>query len=106
MNLDAEVLELFSGAFGKVLWKRSEHTVCTFEKQDMRLRRIDRHEILCQCLTCNIRDRAGKLDAGGAAADNDKIDLVVLAHQVRATFGQFECQQHASPNINRVLDRL
>jgi len=77
--LDAKVLKLSLGAFGKFARKAAEHAVGPFEKHHSRFRRINCFKVILKSLAGDIRNRTGEFYARWAAAYDDEIERVVFA---------------------------
>src|SRR5689334_5031982 len=106
MNLDAEVLELFLSAAGQIFWKGGEYSRATLEQNDLRALRIDRPEFVGQHLAGDLSQSSGKLDAGGASADDDEVDLSLSLTTRSSTLGQFKSQQDPAADFQSVFDSL
>ena len=71
-HLDAEPLEIAARRVAQRLRKRRQHGAARLDQQDARRRGIDVAEVARQRLPRDLRERAGQLDAGRAAADDDE----------------------------------
>ena len=103
-NLDSGGFELDPCAVGQIAGKCAKHAVGAFEKQNLCLSRVNCHEIFRQCLPSDAGDRTRKLNAGRAAADNDKIQLPLIAVKIGVAFGILERKQNPPSDLDRVLD--
>ena len=59
-----------------------------------------------QRLAGDFRERAGELDAGRPAADDDERQQAALPVGIRLALGGFERQQHPPPHLQRIVERL
>ena len=67
---------------------------------------LDVPEVLPQRVPCDFGERAGQLDAGRPAADDDEGQQTPLAHRIALPLCRFERQQHPPPHLERIVERL
>ena len=67
---------------------------------------MDAAEVLAQRLPRDLGERAGQLDAGRPAADDDERQQPPLPAGVGFALGRFERQQHPPPHLERIVERL
>ena len=67
---------------------------------------IEVPEVAGERLPRNLGERAGHLDAGRAAADHDERQQRAPARRIGFALGALERQQHAPPDLQRILERL
>ena len=63
-------------------------------------------KVLTQHIAGDLRDRSGKLHAGGTSSNNHKIQHTMLSLEQRFPFREFKSQQHAAPDLCGILERL
>ena len=86
--------------------ERAENLRRAFEDENARRLGPDVAEILTQGLPRNLGQRAGQLDAGCAAADDDEREETALLGRIGFALCGFECQQHPPPHLDRIVERL
>ena len=69
-------------------------------------RRVDRAEVALQGVLGDLAERAGQLDAGRAAADDDERHPLGPADRVGFPLGRLEGDEDPPPDLGRVVDRL
>ena len=69
-------------------------------------RRVDAAEVVAQRVARDLGERAGQLDAGRPAADDDERQPGRRASASALALGRLERAQDAPPELQRVLDRL
>ena len=87
---------------GKVVQNRRAR----LHQQDARGCGIDVVELLLQRLPRDLRERAGQLHAGRAAADDDEGQQRPLAVAIGLALGPLERQQHAPANLQGIVEGL
>ena len=105
-HFDADLGEVAARALGEVVRKRREHARRRLEQHDARLRRIDPPEIPLHRGAADVGNRAGQLDAGRPAADDDEGQIGALCAGIALVLGALEGDQHAAPHLRRLLERL
>src|SRR4051812_43503900 len=76
------------------------------DEQDARRLRLDVAEVLAQRLACDLRQRAGELDAGGPAADDHERRQPALRVGVRLALCRLVGEQHLPPDLQRIVQAL
>ena len=105
-HVDAEARQIGARGFAQGLGERGQHRRTRLDQEDARRARVDVPEIARERLARDLGERAGHLDAGRAAADHDKRQERLAPARIGFTLGTFERQQHAPPDVERVLERL
>ena len=103
-DVHPQALELSPGLLGEVVGVGREHARHALDQDDARVARVDVLELPGQGLTRDLGERAGELDAGRAAADDDEGQP--LAAVLRIALGHLVGEQHAAADLERVLDAL
>src|SRR6266404_4421472 len=122
-NLYSEALQLVLGFAGKFFGIGWENPGSAFDEQDAGLLRVDVAKLAVHCVTCDLSQSAGEFDAGGAASDDCKLQrrsalagglirmivlmiILMLVLMRLLTLGQFEGQENATSDFERIFDRL
>ena len=92
-HLDTEAAERRARGVAELRRKRRQDRVARFDQDDPRLARVDGSEFVAQRLPRNFRERAGQLDAGRTAADQDERQQFLLPRRVRFALGALEREQ-------------
>ena len=91
---------------GQILGEAWQDARTRFDQHDARLARVDAAKIVGQRFTREFGDRAGELDPGRAAADDDEGQLRRAQRSVALAFGALEGHQNSPAHRGRVLERL
>ena len=83
-----------------------EHTRPGLDEDDFGLARVDGAKVADQHGSRDVGERARELHAGGAAADDHEGHEGSARRVVRLVLRPLECQEHAPPDLERVLERL
>ncbi len=102
----AETHEIGARRLAQRLRKRAEHVWTRLEQDDAGRAGIEVPEVPGERLTGDLGQRAGHLDACRAAANHDECQQRLAANRVGLALGVLERQQHATADVERVLDRL
>ena len=105
-TLDAEPHEIGARRLAQRLRKRAEDVWTRFEQDDARRARIEVPEVPRERLTRDLGERAGHLDARRPAANHHERQQPLAANRIGLALGVLERQQHATADVERVLDRL
>jgi hypothetical protein len=105
-NLGAELVELLDRALRERRRERRQDARAGLDEDDLRLARIDGSKVTREHEVRELGDRAGQLDAGGAAADDREREELAPRADIRLAFGAFECEEHAPPDLEGVLEVL
>src|SRR6516162_6408931 len=101
-HFDPEVLELALRIGRQLRGKRSKQAVSRLDKDHAGGAGINVTEVAREGKAGELGDRAGHLNASGAAADNHERELAPPFFLTHADFGEFECKQNALPDLGRV----
>src|SRR4030095_6476508 len=104
-DFHTQTFKLRLRAVRKIAGECPEHAIGAFEKDDLCFSRVDRHEIFRQRHTGDVGDRTGELDAGRAAADDDKIQRCVCAFEIGVALGELESEQNTPADLDCVFER-
>ena len=105
-HVDAQPLEIAARGGAQRFGKIRQHGRAAFEQDDLRGTGIEVAEVLRQRVARDLGERAGHLDAGRTAADDDERQLRGAARGIRLTLGALEREQHAAADLERVFERL
>ena len=81
-----------------------EDAAAAIEQKDAALGGIDVAKIVAHVKLRDVADGAGKLHAGGPAADDDEVQRRMPAVLDHLPLGQLEGQQHAAANLDGVFN--
>ena len=104
-DVHPQALELSPGLLGEVVGVGREHARHALDQDDARVARVDVLELPGQGLTRDLGERAGDLDAGRAAADDDEGQPLAAVLRIVA-LGHLVGEQHPAADLERVLDAL
>ena len=106
-HLDAEPLERLA-APRRAAARETSPSTCGLPSS--RTMRADsgrmRRKSCTQRLPRDLRQRAGELDAGRSAADDDERQQAPLRVGIGLALGRLERQQHPPPDLERIVERL
>ena len=105
-HLDAEPLELPPRRVGQGLRVPGKHARGGLEQEHPRALGVDVAEVVRERVPRDLGDRAGELDAGRAAADDDEREQRPLLLRIALALGRLERDQDPPPDLERVLDAL
>jgi hypothetical protein len=105
-DLHAETFDLPARLLREVAGKAGQHLVVRLDENDARAARVDAAEIILQRLVHHAGHRAGQLHPCRARADHDEGEQPGAPRRFRFPFGALERAQKASPDLERILDRL
>ena len=105
-HVDAKPRQIGARGLAQGLRERAQHRRARLDQDDARRAGIEVPEIARERLPRNLGERAGHLDAGRAAADHDKGEQPLAPARIGLPLGTLERQQHAPPDVERVLERL
>ena len=106
-NFDAQALQrrgarrsaASPGNVGRIVGSR-------LDEHDSRTGSIDGMELVAQRLSRDLGERAGKLDSGRAATDDDKGEQLTLSARVLLALRALERDEDAPPDRDRIFQRL
>ena len=105
-HLDAELFERELRGLRQRGLERREQARRRLDQDDARAARIDGAEVLGERAVRQLRDGAGHLDAGRAAADDDEIQQPRALGGIGLGLGLLEGEQDAAAHVGRVVDGL
>src|ERR1700689_3351187 len=77
-----------------------------FDEMNASARRIDRPEVVSQSVAADFRKSPGQFNSRRSGANHHKLQRVTALAGKGAAFGEFEGQQNAATDFERVLDGL
>src|SRR5205814_1953799 len=86
--------------------KRAEDVRASLQQDDARRLGPNAAEILDERLPGDLGERAGELDAGWAAADDDERQQPPLPIRIGLALRGLERKEDAAPHLQRVVERL
>ena len=105
-DLDAESAELRLGDGAQLLGIGGQDAGAALEQHDRRLARIDVPEIARQGVSPQLGDGGGHLDSGRTTTYHHEGEMGVAPGDVGLPLGLLEGEEHALPNIERVVEGL
>ncbi|MCW0450731.1 hypothetical protein NB706_003565 [Xanthomonas sacchari] len=105
-HVHAELLQLFLRLGREVFGERGQHPRAGLDQPHPRLGRVDAAELVLQRVPGDLRQGAGQLDPGGAAADDGEAEPGRARGGVGFRFGTFERQQQVPAQLQRVVQGL
>ena len=106
MDFHAQALKLLLRALLTYLPRRREYARAAFQQDDACAFGVNGMEFVGQHFVRDFSERARELNAGWPATDNHEIQLHLAFAICSTAFGEFECQQYAAPDLNRIFHRL
>ncbi len=97
---------MFLRALGKVFGIGGQYSRAPFNQQDVRSCGVDGAELMREGVTADFGESSGEFDSGGPGADDDEIQLCFRLSPRGLPLGQFEGEQDAATNFERIFDGL
>ena len=105
-HFDTQSSQGLAGGIAQLLRERRQDRWSSLDKDDARGTRVDGSEFVAKRLPRDLRERAGQLDAGWAAADQRERQQLPPARRIGFAFRALERQQHAAADLERIFKRL
>jgi len=105
-NFYSEIMKLLLSAAGKIFGIRCQHARTALNQQNVRLRRIDGPKFVRESVTADFGQCPGQFDSSRPAAHYDKVHRRCRFSGRSLTLGQFKCQKHTPPDLQRVFNCL
>ena len=102
----AQPAQLFKRATGKIRRIRGQHVRAAFDQMNAGTGRINGSKFAGKRVAADFCESSGELYTGGACAHHDEIQWIEMFPGRSLAFGQFESQQHAPANLQRVFNCL
>ena len=106
VDFNAQIGQLLFGLGGEVFGVGCEHARTCIKNQHAALGRVDVPEVMAHVVLRDVDDGSGELDAGGAAADDDKVERGMPAVLLHLAFGKFKCQEDAAADFSGIFYRF
>src|SRR5258706_8920524 len=105
-NRDPELRELARRGSRLTLRVGRKQTGHPLDQEDPGIGRVDRPEVAAERVVRDLAQRAGELDAGRAAADDDERHPLAASLRIRFALGRLEGDEDPASDRRSVVDRL
>jgi hypothetical protein len=105
-DLDPELLEIAGGAPRELLGELAEQPRASLHEDHARARRIDAAKVPAEHGVAQVGDRAGELDPGRPAADDDEGQVRGAARLVELVLCELERAEDPAPHLGGLLEGL
>ncbi len=105
-HVDADRLQVGQRAVAELGGHASQQTRRTLDENHPRRRGVDVPEVAWNRLGRDLLDGTGQLHAGGPSTDHDEGQLRASGRLVSLDLRRFECEEHAAPDLDGIIDRL
>ena len=104
--LDAQLLEAPSRLLLQGGREARQHRGAGLQQQHARALGVNGAKVPAQSAVQELGQSARELDAGGAAADHDEREQLLLAPRIRLSLGTLQGHEQAPAEVERILQRL